>query len=1211
MSSKHFFLLFFFLLMSFTVKVCAQLQFVENKGQWERQVLYKTDINSGALFLEKGGFTVVLHNAEDMNRLAERHHGYSSENKDAFSLKNKSVSPTVNIPDTLTLRSHAYKVRFSGANENCNVVTEKAATWVNNYFLGNDPKKWAGGCHSYQSVTYKDIYPGIDLHYYTDAGKLKYDFIIRPGGNVNDIRMEYIGADGLRLDNKELVLSTSVGDVRELYPYTYQYGENSKEVIDCRYVLKNNIVRFAVKGASPGATVVIDPTLVFSTLTGSSVDNWGYTATPGPDGSFFLGGIVFGSGYPVSTGAYQTSFNGGVVVDRVDGFDVGIMKISSDGKSILYATYLGGAANEQPHSMICDASGKLTVAGRTTSSNFPLKNLGKVGNGGGYDIFITTFNTSGSGIIGSVVIGGSGDDGVNIKDKDDPSVRGAYSTRQNYGDDARSEVILDASENIVLASCTQSTNFPLSANAVQKSNGGGQDGVIIKLSPDLSSLIFSSYLGGNGDDACFVVSINPLTGNIYFAGGTSSTNFPGDHTNVISSGYQGGKTDGFVAEIDPNGNSLIKSTYLGTVGIDIVYGIQFDKYGYPYVMGTTTGSWTVLNANYKDAGGKQFIAKLRPDLSAYEYSTVFGTNAASPNLSPTAFLVDRCQNVYVSGWGGGLNKMGGYPTAGTTGLPVTSDAIKATTDGDDFYFFILEKNANSQLFGSFFGENYGKYGDHVDGGTSRFDANGIIYQAICANCGGGVTFPTTPGVISRTNNAIRCSSGDCEGCNEAAVKIEMNFSGVVASIKPTINGNYDTVGCVPMMIAFTDTLAKGKKYIWNFGDGTSNLETTSATASHTYNKVGTFRVRLISVDSSTCNISDTAYVNIKVGNNIVTPSFDAQKTGPCNSYIFQFTNTTTATKPFYADTTFVWDFGDGSALERSGYVTKQHSYPGPGNYTVKLTVKDTTFCNSPETVEKVIRIATNVKAAFTNPAKICLGSEVAFSNNSVGGVDFSWDFGDGATSTDVTPKHVYNSTGQFTVRLIATDMYTCNLHDTFTATINVLPMPVADFSFTPYPVQENTPEKFINNSLNADSYSWDFGDANSTSTLKDPEHQFSQTGTYSVCLVAISNAGCTDTLCKNVPAIVVPLLDVPNAFTPGKNDENSVIKVRGFGFAKMSWKIYNRWGQKVFESDNKDYGWDGTYKGKLQPMDVYTYVLDVEFLDRKKVRRTGDITLIR
>jgi hypothetical protein len=258
--------------------------------------------------------------------------------------------------------------------------------------------------------------------------------------------------------------------------------------------------------------------------------------------------------------------------------------------------------------------------------------------------------------------------------------------------------------------------------------------------------LFSTYLGGNKDDAAFVLSLNPLNNDIYVAGATASTNFPGAAgAGRLYTGYQGGAVDGFVAQLTNTG-SLVKSTYVGTAGHDVIFGVQFDKMGFPYIMGTTSSVFPIINAAFKSQpSGKQFISKLQPDLSGYVYSTNFGTVNSTPNISPTAFLVDRCENVYVSGWGGntnrGTNDVPGYqPFSTTSGLSVTPNAIQSTTDGGDFYFFVLEKNATSQLYGSFFGQNGGQYGEHVDGGTSRFDANGVIYQSLCANCGGGAIF---------------------------------------------------------------------------------------------------------------------------------------------------------------------------------------------------------------------------------------------------------------------------------------------------------------------------------------------------------------------------------------------------------------------------------------------------------------------------------------
>jgi len=1179
----------------FSKDLKAQMEFVENRGQWNSNVNYRGDFNTGSFFIENKGFTVLLNDPKDVQALSEIAHGH------------KASKETLSQP--LVFHSFAYKVKFLGASAKIRSVPDKALPTYNNYFIGNDRSAWAGNCKIFQAITYKNVYPNIDVRYYSSADKLKYDFIVHPGGNVSQIALQYDGPENIFVKDKQLNIVTPVGTVTELYPYSYQTGSVKKEEVDCKYVVRNNVVTFQLKNYDPAATLIIDPSIIFSTFTGSSADNWGYTATPGPDGSFFAGGIVFGSGYPVSAGAYSTTFNGGVAEDEFPGYDIAIFKFSANGSNRLYATYLGGNGNEQPHSMIVDGQGNLVVAGRSFSSNYPITGP-VIGSGGRFDIVITKFNAAGNALIGSVRIGGSGDDGVNIRPKyRNPS--GADAIRRNYGDDARSEVILDGANNVILASCTQSGDFPVTPGTpIQSSFGGGrQDGVVLKFNPNLSSLLFGTYFGGTGDDACFVTSINPANSNIYVGGGTTSSDLPGDRTGTINGTFQGGTTDGFVTEIKANGSAIVKTTYLGTPAIDMVYGLKFDKLGFPYVMGTTTGNWPVVNATFSNPGSKQFISKLKPDLSGYVYSTTFGTASNVPNISPIAFLVDRCQNVYVSGWGGGINVQQGYTTGNTANLPevnpLTPTPPIPAADGADFYFFVMKKDAQSQLFGSHFGQFQG-VGDHVDGGTSRFDENGIIYQAMCANCGGGTRFYTTPGSWSPNNG-----SGNC---NEAAVKIEMNFAGVGAGLQVAINSVVnDTTGCVPLTVDFKDTLQKGKKFYWDFGDGPPVVVTTSFNVSHTYTIPGNYRVMLIAEDSSTCNIRDTAYKIIKAGNNKANLDFVAQKLLPCQSLTMQYTNTSSPTFGSFGPRSFYWDYGDGSPRDTAGLTPPRvHTYAGPGVYNVKLFVLDTTFCNSPDSVQKTIRLSPTVKAIFNTPAIGCAPYSAFFDNQSLAGTDFIWDFGDNTSSTDVSPTHLYASPGVYNVRLIAKDTNTCNKIDTSAyQTITVVLKPVASFTWAPNPPQENTPVTFTNlSSPDATHFLWNFGDGES-STDRNPVHLYNATGRYTAELIAYNAANCTDTFRLAVDVIILPLLDVPNAFTPGRFGENAFVSVKGFGIGKMDWKIYNRWGQLIFQSSNRKQGWDGTYKGKLQPMDVYAYTLDVEFTDGKKVRKTGDITLLK
>lgn len=1183
----------------------AQMEFIQNKGQWNGKVNYRGDFRTGSFFLEKKGFTVLLQRPEDITRLSEVTHGHDVK------------SPKDIVNDTFTIHSFAYNVTFLGASENPVIMPDKPLPTYNNYFIGNDPSKWAGDCKIYTAVTYKNIYPNIDVRYYSSGEQLKYDFIVRPGGNPNAIALRYDGPMSLEIKNKELLIGTSAGNVKELAPYSYAAGISGREDVNTKYVLRDNVITFDVGKYDPQSTLVIDPQLIFSSFTGSTADNWGYTATPGPDGSLYAGGIVFGTGYPVSPGAFQINYNGGIPEGAIDGYDIGIFKFSPNGSTRVYATYLGGHGNEQPHSLIVDAAGNLIMAGRSNSGDYPLRTAIPA-TGSNYDIVITKFNAAGNALIGSVRIGGSNDDGVNIRPKY-VAPFGADRLRRNYGDDARSEVIIDAANNVYLASSTQSPNFPV-LNAPQAAFGGSQDGVIMKLNPNLSGLLFSTYFGDSGDDACFVAGLSPTNGNLYIGGVTSSASLPGPTGGVLHPGSQG-NIDGFVMEMSPNGGigSFVKTTFVGTSGIDMLYGLKFDKFGFPYIMGTTTGSWPVIAAPFQNAGSKQFIAKLQPDLSNFVYSTVFGTSSPSPNISPIAFLVDRCQNIYVSGWGGGINVSQGYSTGNTSGLPEVNPITGIPpADGQDFYFFVLQRDATAQLFGSHFGQ-FGGFGDHVDGGTSRFDANGIIYQAICANCGGRssnppVFFPTTSGVWAPINGS--------SVCNEAAVKIEMNFSGVGAHIQSEIDGVVgDTLACAPAVVNFKDLEANGVTYYWNFDavahPAVNDLTTTSPAATFTFNTVGTYLVRLISENLNTCNQRDTSYITIKVGDDKVTPKFVRIKLPPCTSTTYQFTNQSFSSHgTAFGPKSFEWDYGDGSPLDSTGFNVHNHTFPAPGSYIVTMTVIDPRFCNAPAVFKDTIRIASLVKAKPSTPALGCAPYDAHFTNNSDGGITWEWEFGDPASgalnfSTDFEPNHLYATPGVYQYRLIAHDPTTCNLHDTSAwMTIKVVQKPHALGDWSPNPPQSNVPVHFSNFSSFSDSYLWNFGDGES-STETAPTHEYNATGIYDAQLIAYSIAGCTDTFPLRVNVLIDPLLDVPNAFTPGRFGINAVVNVRGFGIGKMDWRIYNRWGQMIFRSESKKIGWDGTYKGKLQPMDVYGYTLDVEFTDGRKLRKTGDITLLR
>ena len=539
--------IFFFLgVFALSQRLSAQsfyaIDFIENKGQWKEDFQYKSTIGDGSVFIQRQGYTILKNNPADYNSVLEYMHGHQEDVKSPVKtsadmhegqLEKGQKEPPI-------LNSHAYSVFFKGSYDKATFQNEKFTGETANYFLGDDPGRWQKNVKSFGSVVQKDLYAGIDIRYYSSGNKMKYDLTVRPGADPSRIVMQYDGVDKLSIKNGHLVITTSVGDTKELPPYAFQIIGGIKKEVECRYEIKGKTVQFKVKSYDRTAPLVIDPILVFSTYTGSRTSNWGFTAAPGPDGSLYAGGIAFGSGYPISIGAFQSKFNGGVGQGSISGIDISLTRFSADGRSRIFSTYLGGSGDEFPHSIFVDPAGNPVILGRTTSQNYPTLNNNKIGSLGATDIFVTKLTADGTTLLGGVLVGGKGIDGANI----DPNISpGPKSILYNYGDNARSEVILDKANNIYIASCSQSSDFPLK-NSIQN-YGGLQDGIVMKFSPDLSTLFFSSYMGGDDDDAAFVLALNPINNDIYVGGATRSANFQGNKSGTIGTTFQG-NIDGFV-----------------------------------------------------------------------------------------------------------------------------------------------------------------------------------------------------------------------------------------------------------------------------------------------------------------------------------------------------------------------------------------------------------------------------------------------------------------------------------------------------------------------------------------------------------------------------------------------------------------------------------------------------------------------------------------
>ncbi|MFN4234602.1 MAG: gliding motility-associated C-terminal domain-containing protein [Bacteroidia bacterium] len=811
------------------------VNFTENKGQWESQVLYKADIPGGAMFLEKTKITYAFYDTYQLRNVLGHNHNNGNH---------------AQLPEMINF--HGLQMDFLNANPQNTIETNESLKSYSNYFIGNDKSKWASFVKSYRIINYHNFYQGIDLKVYSTDKELKYDFIVAPQSNPQQIKWKYNGAEKLTLKNGSLFIKTSVNEIIENKPYAYQIINGTKQEVSCKYIVKNDVITFDFpNGYDKNHELIIDPVLNFSTYSGSFANNFGFTATFDSKGFLYAGGIAFGVNYPTTIGAYQVNFAGGTI-------DMAITKYDTTGTSLIYSTYIGGSGSEAPHSLIVNSNDELFIFGTTGSANYPTTvgaydntfNGGttcNLTNGLGYsynngsDIVISRLSTNGANLMASTYVGGSGNDGVN-------SLNTANATlvfnelRYNYADEIRGEIMIDANNNIYVASCTRSTDFPVTAGSFQTTYGGGSmDGVIIKMDNNLSNMIWSSYIGGSLLDAIFSIELD-VNDDLLITGGTNSNNFPVT-TGTYQTTFGGGRSDGFVALISKNGQQILKSTYFGSAAYDQSYFVKRDKQNNIYIYGQTEApsGMFVINATFNSPNSGQFITKFRPDLDTIIWSTRFGSGIGVPNISPTAFAVDLCNKVYLSGWGGAVNGFGG-----TNNMPVTANAYQSTTDNSDFYLMVMEDDASALNYGSFFGSPFSS--EHVDGGTSRFDRRGRMYQSVCAGCGGDSNFPTTPGAWSSVNNS---------SCNNAVFKFDFNLPFTLADF------DAPPIDCTPYTVNFNNTSmgSSSTSYFWDFGDGNTS---TLYNPTHTYTTSGTFTITLITIDSLSCNISDTVVKQVTI-----------------------------------------------------------------------------------------------------------------------------------------------------------------------------------------------------------------------------------------------------------------------------------------------------------------------------------------------------------
>lgn len=564
-----------------------------------------------------------------------------------------------------TVNLYRVDVNFIGANANPQVINENPTDSYNNYYLAQCPDGILN-VHSFGRVTYKDVYPGIDMVLYSKEGQMKYDFIVHPGADPSQIQLQVDGTDNWFINSEGgLQIETSLGTILEEAPYTYQGGNK----IESTYIRDRNTIRFSVGNFDRSKDLIVDPTRIWSTYVGGSNYEEGYY---GCDISSFGSNeiyhtiISFSTNYPSTVGAFQTTLAGGR--------DNTIFKFNGAGTRV-WATYMGGSSDEYGSSITnSPVDGSVIFQGTTISNNFPVS-AGCYDNSynGGYDRYIARFTPAGA-RIWSTYFGGSSDEyysgglacdangnigfSFSTYSTNIPMVGSSFQIVNNGNQDwvvakfsptglpvwttyyggagtdrgnGQNSLAFDSNNNMIVAGMTYNSGFPVSVGCYDNSWSGGWDLVWVKFSPT-GSRLYGTFLGGTSDDFSpgswnegASVSIDYNNNDIVIAGASSSFDFP-----VTTGALQTTKVNGWDGTISKftNSGSMIWSTYYGGSGDDWVRGVEIDTSGaIIFVMGIYSSGLPVTNDAYDatyNGNWDIYIGELSPGGLFRTYATYYG-----------------------------------------------------------------------------------------------------------------------------------------------------------------------------------------------------------------------------------------------------------------------------------------------------------------------------------------------------------------------------------------------------------------------------------------------------------------------------------------------------------------------------------------------------------------------------------------------------------
>ncbi|MBN8701705.1 MAG: gliding motility-associated C-terminal domain-containing protein [Bacteroidetes bacterium] len=1272
------------------------MNFIENKGQvvdmnqnLRPDVLFVGDGGGNKVYLRQTGISYVL--LENLVR--------------TFASEEEKLGAG---PDTRPINGCRVDVNFVGANNAFQTRKEQEVEGYTNYYYAHCP---TGITHvkGFNKVTYENIYNNIDfVAYGNKANGIKYDMVVNPGGEVNDIQLNYTGVDNIKEVNGRLYIETSVGTIEEWMPKVYQTIDGTIQDVAMQYIVKKDeskeqsfFLSFSVGAYNKNYSLVIDPSSAWITFMGGSGMDYANTITADNLNNLITSGTTFSNGFPVSVGAFQ------VVNNSSSGTKEIVVASFSNTGSRNWATYFGGSKFEVSKAIAHDSQNNLSILGITNSLNLPVT-LGAFQSSNPMGVFCYfLFQLNSAGILNwssyyRAFISGQG--------------------AMAYIDGYSSDLAIDQNDNIVFCG-TAMDSLPISST--QSINPGNTKGnAFVSKFDKLGNIVFANFYSavvGSESKAVaadalnnivlvgqplglYPTTINPFgcstnvfesfcvkmdaIGNIVW-----STMIPGNFPDVqcnasndivvsttadgaytcsppTNNPFQGG-TDLYLVKLNANG-SILWSTAFGTSDRELFPFLTLDANGNPYIFGEYEdfeASITTSSCGYQNTFGgieDHYIAKFDGLTGDYLCSTYLGGPDEDDWDNGDVRGDIKVKNGFIYFVNAG---QGGYPTTANSFQPTHAGGFEdlvigricALNCGDDTYSDVtfdttvvpqgcsVQVNYTPHHYCDPSGTNFvwSFQGGTPSSSTSfnpqvSYSSSGT-YQVkliISSVCNTDSVFKSV--TVSIPNNNVTIS-GDSVLCTGSLSILEVkgvstaNWSPasnlntatsttVIAnpptSVTYTVSGNTTqgcpytlpytlTVNALPSIATTTivpvscNSLSDGSaavagqntfapySYNWSNGETTNTLSNVSA---NTYSVTvadgnGCTNTATISITEPPALIITTTGDSAACAGR--TSNLTAVPTGGNGGFAYQWT-------PFSSITNTV-----------STLVNTTTAY--------QVTVTDSRNCTASYSSTLTWHALPQVSYTAQDTAG-CAPLCVKLANTTDNTQQVQWYFSDGSQSTMSNATQCFANSGSYSYSVTVIDNNGCSNNISSTNSITVYGLPQAAFTPSSYSTDVlNANVNYSNESTNAVSYLWNFGDnSQSTSTIVNPSYSYPDTGYFCTKLIAISQKGCIDSTSQCITVNPNFAFYIPNSFTPNSDGINDLFNGWGIGIAEYQLWIYNRWGQMLYTT-HKTYSpetavpWNGRVNNILEivQQDVYVWKVQLTDIFGKHHNYVGHVSVIR